>query len=379
MRKARLLNSAFFALLLVCFAWSAWANPTAPIANNGMKWRIGYVEGGAYRTYQWHLKALVLGLRQLDWVQIPDDFVRMAFPDEKSMWEWLGQNAQSEYLEFEQDAFWSGDWDETRRIANRGEIISRLNDKNDIDFIIAMGTWAGQDLANDNHSTAVIVLQSADPVLAGIVKSEKESVLPHIFAHCDPGRYKRQIKFFHSVTKFKKLGIAFEDTPAGRIYASVEDILETCRDLNVEVVECHTVTNTPNLSLSLESYRTCHESLAREVDAMYITNSASVSPKTLPKLLQPFIAAKIPTFAQMGFEAVRHGALLSSSLGDYKPIGMFYARTISQVLHGAKPNSLPQVFETPPFFALNMDTARAIGFTPSQGLLNIADVIQNER
>jgi len=378
MRRAVLI-SAVLILTFACAAWASNTDLTSPVANGKEKWRIAYMEGGAYGNFQWNLKALILGLRQLDWVQIPDEFENTAFPDEKSMWEWLGQNAKSDFLEFVQDAFWSANWDKAKRLSNKEEAIARLSGKHDIDLVIALGTWAGQDLANDRHSTTVVVLQSADPVRAGIVKSAEYSGMAHIFAHCDPDRYKRQIKFFHSVVQFSKLGVAFEDTPDGRIYVSMKDILEVCGELGVDVVECHTITNTSDRSLAFESYKACHERLAREVDAMYITNSASVAPGTLPSLVQPFIVNKIPTLAQMGYDAVRYGALLGVGQGDHKPIGLFYARTISQLLHGAKAGSLPQIFAAPLYFALNMDTAKAIGFTPPAKLLGISVVIQNDR
>lgn len=370
-----LLFVAVLALALPGGAWTAKTDLTVPVANAGARWRIGYMEGGTYGNYQWHLKALVLGLRQLRWVEVPDGFARMQFVDEKSMWEWLGRNATGKYLEFVQDAFWSGKWDASMRVANKEEAITRLSGRTGVDIVIAMGTWAGQDLANDSHFTPVMVLQSADPVRAGIVQSVAHSGLGHVFAHCDPARYKRQIRLFHEVVGFKKLGIAFEDTPTGRVYASIDDVLEVCGQFGVEVVQCHTVTHTPDQSRALESYRNCHERLALEVDAMYISNSAVVKPQTLPELLVPFMAARIPTFAQMGAEAVRHGVLLSSTQGDFKAIGMFYARTLSQILHGVKPGSLPQEYADVSHIAINLDTAKAIGFTPSNALLNAASTV----
>lgn len=377
MRRGLIVLATVLALVLSCGARASGTDLTAPLAKNGAKWRIGYMEGGVYGNYLWNLKALALGLGKLGWIETPAGFERMHFRDEKELWEWLGANAESRYLEFVKDAFWSAGWDKERRAANKEEAIARFNRDRDLDAVVAMGTWAGQDLANDLHTVPVLVLQSGNAVQSGIVKGTAYSGSPHVFAHCDPGRYKRQVRLFHSLVGFKKLGMAFEDTPHGRVYAAVDDVRDVCRQLGVEVVECHTVTNTTDLSQAVESYRACHERLAGQVDAMYITNSIVVKAETLPGLLEPFKAARVPTFAQTGFDAVRWGALLSISQGDPRSTGMFYARTLSQVLHGVPAGDLPQVFEDTSHFGLNLDTAKAIGFDPPAGLLAAAEVVQS--
>jgi len=368
--------------LVLCVAFRAYSQTapatdlTAPVTKNGAKWRIAYMEGGSYDNYRLVLKGLVSGMAKLGWMEVPDSFATMGFPDERSMWRWLSQNAKTPYLEFVQDAFWTSDWDPGNRHGLKEQAISRLSQSKDIDAVIAMGTWAGQDLANDRHATPVFVVQSSAPVAAGIVKSAEDSSLPHVFAHRDPTRYIRQIRLFSEIVGFKKLGIAFEDTPTGRSYAAVEDVRQTCDALGVKLVECHVATNTPSDPRAEKTYLECCERLAREVDAMYLTHSVAVV-KSLPELLAPFTKAKVPTFAQMGIDAVRAGALMSISQTDFSTVGLFYARTIAQVLHGATPASLPQVFEDPPIIAINLETAKNIGFNPSSGVLARAEIVSS--
>ncbi|WP_243359356.1 ABC transporter substrate-binding protein [Fundidesulfovibrio terrae] len=345
------------------------AADTAPAPRQEGKWRIAYVEGGTYENYQKVLKSFVRGLEKLGWIQADETFHKTSFPDDRAMWAWLSQNARSDYLEFVPDAFWSANWEETARERNKDEAINRLRERRDIDAVIAMGTWAGQDLANDRHSTPVIVFQSSDAVKAGIVKSAQYSGRPHVFALCDPARYKRQVSVFHDIVHFRKLGVTFEDSPTGRIYAAIDDVKDVCREQGVELVECHAVTNSPDFSQAVASFRACNERLAKEADAVLITHSMTVKPSTMPELFKPFLDAKIPTFAQMGSGAVRRGALLSLSQTDFKAIGLFYARAFSQILRGASPGSLPQVFEDPPVLAVNLETAKRIGFNPPSDVL----------
>jgi ABC-type uncharacterized transport system substrate-binding protein len=371
--RLRTALTAFFAVLVV-LAGALLPPPlaaadTAPAPKPGGKWRIAYVEGGTYENYQKVLKSFVRGLENLGWLQAGETFHKTRFPDERALWAWLSQNASSDYLEFVPDAFWSANWEDEARERNREEAIARLSGRGGIDAVIAMGTWAGQDLANDRHSIPVIVCQSSDAVRAGIVKSARYSGRAHVFALCDPARYKRQVSIFHDIVGFRKLGVAFEDSPTGRVYAAIEDVRDVSRQQGVELIECHATTNTPDSAQAVASYRACYERLAAEADAVLITHSMTVTPRTMPELFEPLLDAKVPTFAQMGSEAVRRGALLSLSQTDFQAIGMFYARTLAQILRGASPGSLLQVFEDPPVLAINMETAKRIGFNPPSDIL----------
>jgi ABC-type uncharacterized transport system substrate-binding protein len=367
--------AACAALILAPAAWAAEPSPVPPAARDGHPWRVAYAQGGYYENYSRVLHAFVEALGRMGWVSLPEGYSSMRFADTRALWEWLGMNASGPYLEFVQDAFWDSGWDGSRRNALKAEAIARLRGKKDIDAVIAMGTWAGQDLANTRHHVPVLVFQSSSPVQAGIVKGAERSGIQNVFALCDPDRYKRQVRLFHGLTGFKRLGIVYENTPSGRIYAAVDDVYQAGSQLGAEVVECHAMTNIPDQAKAVGSYQECHERLAGQVDAMYLTHSKAVTPETLPGLLAPFQRAGIPTFAQMGSEAVRAGALMSMAQTDFGALGQFYARTLGKVLRGAKPGSLSQIFEDPPVIAVNLETAKIINYNPPNELLAAAELV----
>ena len=105
--------------------------------------------------------------------------------------------------------------------------------------MIAMGTWAGKDLANNRHHTPMMVLSTSDPIGSGIIKSVEDSGLDHVHARVDPYRYERQVRIFHDLVTFKKLGVAYEDSVIGRSYAAVEMIENVAKERNFEVFHCH--------------------------------------------------------------------------------------------------------------------------------------------
>lgn len=349
--------------------------PTTPAAKpDGSKWRLGYLEGGPYSQYPATLIATVKGLVDLDWLKpltFPED---ISPEDAHKLWEYLARNADSEYIEFAPDAFWSGNWDEAPpREQLRAEVIERLN-KGDIDLMIAMGTWAGQDLATSEVSTPTVVLSSSDPLGSGIVKSADDSGLDHLNARLDPTRYLRQVRLFHDIIGFKRLGIVYEDTMAGRTYAALDDVKTVAAERGFEVVPCTTMLDVHS-GEAFRNLQTCLDELAPKVDAMYLTENNGMQLDKFPELLAPLFANDVPTFSMAGSDEVRHGVLLSIAQAGFKYVGDFHAKTIAKILNGATPRLLTQVFEAPPKIAINLKTAERIGFDPPVDILMAADEI----
>ena len=257
-------------------------------------------------------------------------------------------------------------------------IVDRLNQKKDIDLMIAMGTWAGKDLANDTHTTPIMVLTASDAVGAGIIKSNKDSGFDHVHAHVDPSRYERQVRIFHDIVGYKKLGVAYEDTVDGRSYSSIETIEKVAADRKFDIVRCYTKSDIADQDLAGQSVIQCFEKIVKEVDAIYVTLQGGVNAKTVPKLVEVANSNRVPTFSQSGSDEVKNGFLLSISHASFKYVGLFHAETFAKVFNGAEPNQLNQVFEGPPKIAINLKTAEIIGFDPLMVLLGAADEMYDD-
>ncbi len=350
---------------------------STPPANPKAKWRIGYLQGGPYKDYLGTLKATVQGFMVLGWVETRA-LPQIANPeDTQKLWQWMATSLRSEYIEFVPDGYWSLDWKEERREKMQSVILKRLNDTHDIDLMIAMGTWAGQDLANNRHHTPTVVLSSSDPAASKIIASPLDSGFDHIHARCDPTRYETQLRMFHRIVGFETLGVAYEDTLAGRGYAALDSIEKVAKEKKFKIARCKCKLDIPDVNQRLANIVKCHESLAPRIDALYLTES-NIPLKDLPQVLAPLVNAKIPTFSQNGSDEVKHGVLLSIAQADFKPVGMFHAETIAKIINGAKPRQLPQIFKEPPKIAINLKTAELINWTPPMDLFEIADEIYKE-
>ena len=381
------------AVLFFAISASSWAEPietagkfgtppefgTTPILNNGEKWKVVFYEGGPHVNYYHYLEATILGLMKLGWIEKADlDEIKSKDKDTKRLWNWLVNSAKSDYLEFVSDGYYSANWDDKQRQANRAEILKSLKWDTDIDLVIAMGTWAGLDLANNEHSVPTVVMSTSDPVESGIIKSVEDSGYDHVHARVDPYRYERQLRIFHDIIKFKKLGIAFEDSIYGRSYAAIDTVEKVAADIGFEVVKCYTKSDISDTNVASQSVIQCFDQLSKLVDAIYVTIQGGVNPESIPQLVAIANRNRIPTFSQLGAKEVQQGILFSISRPGFKPAGLFLSATIAQILNGAKPRELKQLFEETPSIAINLKTAEIVGLYLYADILAAADTIYRD-
>jgi len=347
---------------------------------NGEKWRIGYLEGGPYVNYQLYLKEIVYALGELGWLQKTVIPLSRNQEDTGHMWSWIAANVKSDYLEFVPDAHYSTKWDKSLREKIKKAVIRRLSQKKDIDFMLAMGTWAGQDLANNRHSVPTTVISCSDACAANIVHSVDDSGYDHLHARLDPERYQRQVQIFHDIIGFKRLGVAYENTVAGRSYAAIDDVETVAQERGFELVRCYAVSDVADPKKAADALLQCHEQLAANIDAMYLTTHSALEPKNLSRLLAPFNKNNIPTFSQAGSRDVRYGVLLSiaTASASFKYAARFHAKVMAKIFNGAEPRQLEQVYESPPKIAINLVTAQTIEWDPPVDILGAADEIYQE-
>jgi ABC-type uncharacterized transport system substrate-binding protein len=379
MRPFKLIVMFPTVFFLICSNLTAYEKDkfsTSPVLNNGKKWRIAYYEGGQFDNYHDYFLATLNGLMDLGWIEKTD------IPDHnknaKALWDWASKNAKSDYIEFPNDGFYSADWVNQVRETLKENLIARLNEKKDIDLVLAMGSWAGRDLANDRHSTPTYILSTSDAINTGIIKSAEDSGYDHINARIDPLRYERQVRLFHDIIGFKSLGVAYEDSVYGKNYAALDHIEKVAQERGFDVVKCFTQSDIPDQDKADESVLKCYEDLARKVDAIYVTVQRGVNPKTIPQLVRIANENRIPTFSQADSKGVKSGFLLSISRGGFKPVGLFQAATIAKIFNGAKPRQLNQVYEEARRIAINLKTAGIVGVYLHSDVLAAADEIYRD-
>lgn len=350
--------------------------PTTPTAKaDGKRWRIGYVDGGEYADYPLTLAEIVKGLQRLGWLT-----TKAPLPDHLSsrdLWTWLSKNVDSDTLEFVPDAWWQpGNFDAGKRESVRTAIAERIRQRGDIDLMIAMGTWAGQDMRALGPPVPTIVGSTSDPLAAGIVDSAQDSGRDNLHARIEPERYQRQIRLFREIVPFKKLGIVYEDSEAGRTYAAVDAVEQVGKELGFAVQHCHAPSSSISTETAVANALQCYRDLLRQgVDAVYVTIHRGVTLESIVDIAKILRQAKVPSFSMAGSKEVERGILLSLAQADVSYVGLFHAETIARIFNGAKPRRLSQLWVDPPKIALNLATARIIGFDPPVDILLAADEV----
>lgn len=366
---------ALFIIFVVVDLSDAKAIQTTPTLNDGKKWRIGYYEGGAYSDYTDTMKTLVKGLIELGWIK--DENPPELFDEiPKPYLDWLIK-CNSPFLSFNVEDSYSADWDDRKRLQIREALLRKLK-TGDLDLVIAMGTWAGLDLANNEHSIPVLVLSTSDPIEAGIIKSADNSGYDHVTARVDSTRYLRQLRMYHRIVRFKTLGIAYENTPDGRIYSALSDARQVAEERGFKVILCEVIDSTADTQKSDHSCIECYQKLLQTAEAIYVTALTCVD-RQLAEIAKIFRAARVPSFSQVGSKFVKKGIMLSiSSDSGYTELGRYNAMKFGAILNGAKPIELKQVFEDPLEIAVNMETVRQVRLKMPVNILRIATEIYEE-
>lgn len=350
-----------------------------PVKHNGKKWRMAIYQGGDYADYSKILVSTIKGLMELGWLEtknIPEKETEST----KKIWLWLSKNAKSDYIDFVADGCYSADWNDEDRKNLKKQILLRIENKKDLDFILAVGTWAAQDISNAKIKIPAMGISISDPIASGIIKSVEDSGNDYFITRVDPTRDERQIRIFHDIVGFKKLGIPYEDSLEGRSYAAMEVIEKLSKELNFEIIRAFTKeSNVVSKKIAVESVKQALKKLIKTADALYIPVAPNgISPESITDLVKIINDGRIPTFSQSGSEEVKWGLLLSISQSEFKYVGEFNATTIARIFNGAKPGGLNQLFEAPPKIAINLETAEIIGFDLPVDVLVAADEIYQE-
>ncbi|WBF66264.1 hypothetical protein LN040_11035 [Desulfovibrio subterraneus] len=335
-----LLSSLVLLLFLVTGAQPA-AGETNPQA---VTKRIGYLEAGPFWLYERTWSAFQSAMARKDGMR----------------------------CEYPQDAFISPGWapENMKTLPDRAAELMR---RNDLDLVVGMGTAAVKALlAANNGKTPILGMGMADPIAAGVVISAQDSGVDNFTCRVTVDRWSSMFRVFYDVVRFRKMGIMYNDSPEGRVYSAVDDARAIASELGFSLAEYGGLS-------SSESAEECGKGLealrAQGMDAFFIgpLNCFDIEGSSMAPLLGQLNAWKIPTFARDGSEYVKAGALMGFSTWDFAPTGQFLSNLAYAMLSGTQPRSLSMLVRSEPSIALNLATAKAIGFDFPFDVLVTAD------
>jgi ABC-type uncharacterized transport system substrate-binding protein len=370
------LKKRFVTLLLLC-AVAICAAALAIFASadeSADKIRVGYIQSEEYSQFGECIAGIAFGLR--DAGLISGLALSADEDDARTVWNALSA-CDSERFLFVEPFFFS-----MLEMEERGEGgYAKLLNSPEVDLIFAVGTVAGVYLTENEASGDFMVFASANPVLAGIVKSETERVAPNSWAYVDANRMARQAEIAWNVFGFHNVGVVYEDNPSAYAYSGIAQLKDKAELHGFTVTEKH-VDESSGADDDERYYtelKSAYAELQSEgIDALYITTATIAAPQ-LPWLLEDLNKGGIAVFSQSGGAQLEYGAMLGVTLDDFPDEGRYIAALLRRYADGTPLNALPQTYEIVPHITFNYTAARNAGIqVPYKTLLMFDKIIVSQ-
>ena len=232
---------------------------------------------------------------------------------------------------------------------------------------VGIATPTAQALANQIKDRPVIYAAVTDPVAAGLVASMDKGGA-NITGTSDMTPVREQLDLLRALKpSVKRVGNIYASGEANSVViASI--VKSYCEENGLEYVET-TITNSSEARQALLS-------IADRIDGLYLGNDNTVFSalsgiadvaleKKIPVVTaDPSSAETIPVLAALGY--------------DYYRMGVATGKIIVRVLNGEKTENIPAFLPKESqdmTFVLNLDTAKQLGLTVDQSVLDKAKVI----
>lgn len=338
------------------------------------KFKLAYVDKDPYNELFRMLYYLIEALKADGWIS----YDRLPFdPDTESdtlkLMNWLADNAQSDYMEFDRTAHYY------TSVSSREEIYVSLKQHievdGDIDAILTMGTTPSEMVKEFDFDIPVLMYGVSDPVASELVKSAKDSGDERYWAHVDSSGYSRQMQYYYDTFHFENIGAVFDNEIVCAMPAYRSIAKQNGFRITEENLERKNFADDDEYYAALLS--TCKEMIYEKgIDAYILNTDVIHDADRASEIMRIFIDEKIPVFVQEGTVYVKNGsALLIVDPCDAEGTAPFAAYIIGSVFNGAKPGDLEQEYVSSPCLTFNLDIAELIGYSPSFEMLLACDGI----
>lgn len=374
MKKIRWLVSFFILIFLTWGISITYAEDLLPVVSTEGKYKIAYMENDPYFNYAGTFFGVLNGLKGTEWIESLEGLpYKQGEDNTQIMYEWLSEEMKSDYISFPKDGYYQLiKMDEDAQQT----FIKRLNETDDFDLLLVMGTKAGKFASEHVINTPVMVMSTSNAVGAGIIDATEDSGKDNLWAHVDSERYLRQLRVFHDMFGFERLGIVYENSPSGRGVAALDIVEAFAEERSIEIVRTYVdeALNDGDKARYDKELMTAYKDIASKVDAFYLTPGSRTTDR-LYDYMDAFYEYNIPVFSQVGPLEVSKGALMSVYRFNYDEIGYFASDRVIRILKGATPRSLTQKFGETPSIFLNLEVAKRIQYKISFNILLISDKI----
>ena len=241
----------------------------------------------------------------------------------------------------------------------------------EVDVIIANGLVSSHVLATRRRlAKPVIATVVADPVLQDLPLEDEHSGKKNLVYLADDHTVGSDLELFHSLINFERLAIladtlflqALPDLPA------VTDDARQRLGIHIRLVPVGA-----NASATLAA-------IPSDADAVYVPPLPRYDRAAMGELARGLVERGLPSFSLWGRDSLELGLLMTGTGRnvDVRRIARRIALNLQAILLGEDAGSLKVALRQPEKLAINMHTARAIGYSPTWETREQALLLYNE-
>jgi ABC-type uncharacterized transport system substrate-binding protein len=334
----------------------------------GGKFKLAYVDIDPYNETFRMLYYVIESLKDDGWISYDSlPFDPETDDDSQALINWLADNAESEYMEFDKTANYY------TSVSSEEEIYESLKQHievdNDIDAILSMGTSPSVMLQKFGFDVPLLMYAVSDPIGSGLIESAENSGNENYWAHVDSSAYSRQMQYYYDTFEFSNIGSVYGD----EIVAALPDYRSIAEKNGFTITEYQLDKDSfDDEDVYYTQLKAIYSKMINvdKIDAYILNTNVITSVDKAKEMMQVFFDNNIPVFVQVGSAYVKEGAaLLIVDPRDAEGTGPFVSNIIGSVFNGAKPGDLEQEYISSPYLTLNLDVADEIDFKPSFEML----------
>ena len=284
---------------------------------DGSKYSLAYVDYDEYMPASRQLYFILLGLEEHGWIKkgsLPFTIEEIDRDEisTKMMYEALEKTDLGDYIEFCPGGFHYLYNEKEEDI--REDLKNKAN--NGLDMVITFGTSAGILVKEIGLPIPMVDFSATDPVASGIIASSTEgSGNPNVWAQVEPSLPLRQLKYYYSVSPFKKLGVIVH---GDEISAGIPDVELCSEQIGFELEKYVFPEQQRETEEQIEAYYTMLYGMFRDmanegIDAFLLCGDVVNDSSLLMGFLEPLYEKNIPVYLIDDAAYVQKGATIRTS------------------------------------------------------------------
>lgn len=263
------------------------------------------------------------------------------------------------------DKRFAGDWS----VAGADAALDRALSDKDVDVIVTLGILASQQAAHREKLTKpVIAALVIDPQLQRYPLAKGVSGRSNFTYIADFQGLRANVEAFHHAVGFKHLAALVDESLLRSIpeIAAKADALAASVSVRISLVAAG---SNPQAALA---------AIPADADAVYVTGLMHFNSGAVQTLAKGLVSRHLPSFSLIGRSELDSGLLMTTggAQRDTERLARRVVLMIERIAAGENPAGFEVAFPTEQRLAINMTTAREIGYSPSWQVLADAEQLE---